>query len=173
MKNLCLSALTVFALACSSNTESTGQNGAPLDECEFEAIEDCTEDGKAGTKVCEPGDEGYTWSSCHVESAADQCRPGDTYHCFAEGSSMRQMYGDLLAVCTLVGDHYAYPPSACSTPLVLAFDGQPVDFTRAPGQFDLSGRNMSIATDWVAHPGWLWIAIATEPSRTAASSSAR
>jgi PAS domain-containing protein len=41
---------------------------------------------------------------------------------------------------------------------VLAFDGAPVTFTAAPGEFDLFGRKASFASDWVgARTPWLAI----------------
>ena len=44
-------------------------------------------------------------------------------------------------------------PSPCfgctNTPLVLAFHDEPVEFTRTPGAFDLTGIAASVATDWV------------------------
>jgi hypothetical protein len=41
-------------------------------------------------------------------------------------------------------------PSTGSTPLVLAFHGERVSFTRAAGSFDLFGRSASVETDWVS-----------------------
>jgi hypothetical protein len=44
----------------------------------------------------------------------------------------------------------------CGTPLVLAFDGERVEFTRAAGAFDVMGLAMSVDTDWVsAATPWL------------------
>jgi hypothetical protein len=46
--------------------------------------------------------------------------------------------------------------SECDTPLVLSMDERPVVFTRAGGEFDLSGRDASYDTDWVsAATPWL------------------
>jgi hypothetical protein len=44
----------------------------------------------------------------------------------------------------------------CDTPLVLAFEREPVEFTRAGGAFDLVGGGLSVDTDWVgAATPWL------------------
>jgi hypothetical protein len=60
------------------------------------------------------------------------------------------MWGSLSTTCTLVGGVWQYDPMACSTPLVLAFDDEPVTFTNPAGAFDLSGRETLVQTDWVS-----------------------
>jgi hypothetical protein len=46
--------------------------------------------------------------------------------------------------------------ASSGTPLVLAFDAEPVLFTRAGGEFDLMGREATVRTDWVgAATPWL------------------
>ena len=46
--------------------------------------------------------------------------------------------------------------TSCNTPLVLAFGGERVEFTRASGAFDLVGARASVDTDWVsAATPWL------------------
>jgi hypothetical protein len=48
------------------------------------------------------------------------------------------------------GGNTSTTTSGGSTPLVLSFDRAPVQFTQAPGAFELSGKGTSVETDWVA-----------------------
>jgi hypothetical protein len=58
--------------------------------------------------------------------------------------------------CLIQNDQWTLVSPPCNTPLVLAFDGQPVDFTRPAGAFDLVGQRLSVDTDWVgASTPWL------------------
>lgn len=130
--------------ACAVGAEETAEEQAaaqPSDECEgFGVHEDCkTADGKPGARTCEIGELGYVWSACFPTAG---CRPGDGYACGGP-------YGGS-ATCALVNDEWRYPPTACSTPLVLAFDDEPVAFTNPPGAFDLAGRDSLVRTDWVS-----------------------
>jgi hypothetical protein len=151
-----LAVLALLPLACSGSVEATGERRAtqtPVDECEFEATEACTADGRAGERTCVPGEQGYVWSECRAigrDTSRDQCTPGEVKQCQTYGAA------NTTTTCELIDGRYAFPPNACSTPLVLAFDDEPVEFTQAAGQFDLSGRGLSIATDWVsAKTPWL------------------
>jgi hypothetical protein len=63
---------------------------------------------------------------------------------------MAAMYGGLSTSCELRNGVWSYNSIACSTPLVLAFDDEPVAFTKAPGAFDLAGRDTLVRTDWVS-----------------------
>ncbi len=151
-----LTLLALLPIACSGNAESSGEHQSALDECEAETTAACTLDARAGERTCVPGENGFVWSECRATSTDDECAPGEIMHCFADDAWRREQYGDLTAECQLVNGHYAFYRHACDTPLVLSFDDQPVEFTLAAGQFDLSGRDMSIATDWVsAKTPWL------------------
>src|SRR5262245_1015849 len=133
--------LSLLPLACSGNAESTGEQRAtqaPADECEFEATGACMVDGRVGERSCVPGEVGYAWSDCRAkgrDTSGDQCTPGEVKPCFEPGSFNYKTYGAMSATCTLIGDRYVFPLAACSTPLVLAFDDEPVEFTQAAGQF--------------------------------------
>jgi hypothetical protein len=87
-------------------------------------------------------------------ASANACdTAGVTRSCAAPGDPPNLMEGSQLC---MADDHDALhwsectlaPPGASSTPLVLSFDGAPVEF-RAGGAslFDLTG-SMSVATDW-------------------------
>jgi hypothetical protein len=116
--------------------------GAALpDECEsFGSHDDCQlAQGAPGARTCEIGEQGYVWSACFPTTG---CEPGDGYAC-------RGPYGGS-ASCTVVSGEWRYPPDACSTPLVLAFDDEPIAFTNPAGAFDLAGSDALVRTDWVS-----------------------
>jgi hypothetical protein len=149
--------LSLFALACSGATgERSGETAAELDECAEGQKSDCAVDGRPGSRSCEIGEQGFQWGAC-VERQPDQCKAGDVMHCFAEGSFLRNQFGDMTSACQQESSgRWAYNPQACATPLVLAFDGEAVEFTQAPGSFDVFGQHASIGTDWVsAKTPWL------------------
>jgi hypothetical protein len=95
-------------------------------------------------------------------TAADPCeQEGDVRSCVAPGDPRNLAEGS--QTCAPDEDNELQwtecnvaPPSSGSTPLVLSFDGAPVEF-RAGGAstFDLTG-SMSVATDWpTASTPWL------------------
>ncbi len=93
--------------------------------------------GQTGEFACTNG---LAASAC---AGVGNCSPGDSNAC---------------QLCDIVNGYWTWEDdSSCNwTPLVLAFDGQPVDFTRARGDFDLAGREASFDTDWVsAATPWL------------------
>jgi hypothetical protein len=107
-----------------------------------------TDAGEAGARNCVFLPQGYGWSEC---GAFDECRPGDTRPC----PSLPGLPPTTTS-CALVGDSWSFPRSACDTPLVLSFDGAPVEFTHPAGFFDVVGRGASFETDWVsAATPWL------------------
>jgi hypothetical protein len=107
-----------------------------------------TDDGAEGARNCVFLPQGYGWSEC---GAFDECRPGDTGPC----PSLPGL-PPTTTFCALVGDSWSFPRSACDTPLVLSFDGAPVEFTHPAGFFDVVGRGASFETDWVsAATPWL------------------
>jgi hypothetical protein len=149
----------LLSLACSGNASSEGEVQAELDECGEGQTSVCDVDGAPGTRTCQIGEQGFAWGACTVPQAQpDQCSPGDVMHCFAEGSPMRSQFGDMTAGCQQIEGRWAYSPQACATPLVFSFDNRPVDFTQAPGEFDLFGQGMSIGTDWVS-PQTPWLVL--------------
>jgi len=150
--------LVLFLGACSGGSGETSEDQAPThsdphetspDECAaFGVHETCTTaSGATGARLCEVGQDGYVWSSC---APIGGCQPGQSMACFAPGSPMAAMWGGLSTSCTLVGGTWQYDPKACSTPLVLAFDDEPVTFTNPAGAFDLAGRDTLVKTDWVS-----------------------
>jgi hypothetical protein len=65
------------------------------------------------------------------------------------------MYGGSMS-CRIVAGEWRYDIADCSTPLVLAFDDEPITFTNPHGAFDLSGRDALVRTDWVSsNTPWL------------------
>ncbi len=151
--------LILSSVSCAGSAEEPeGAEASSEHACNEEGLkQECESDGQQGTRTCQVGTEGFVWGPCQVApSAADTCKQGDSFECFPEGSYMRQQFGNVKATCQLVDGRWTYPPQACATPLVLAFDDRPVQFTRAPGAFDLFGLSLSIGTDWVsARTPWL------------------
>ncbi len=87
-------------------------------------------------------------------ATAGQCHPGAPQECgteeLASCCSDCEISSDGVWTWTVVNEN------DCSTPLVLSLDERPVVFTRARGEFDLSGRDASYDTDWVsAATPWL------------------
>jgi hypothetical protein len=174
--------LVLLATACvgqvgsSSSTEHS--DPATLDECKLGALESCTQDGgNVGSRGCEAGQYGTVWGACGPAKCSGQeiaCTTADSQPGVAQcvnGLSASacglagectpgaaQSYGTYGCeqVCSLGISGWQWQDMPCDTPLVLAFDGDAVDFTRASGAFDLAGRDASIATRWVsARTPWL------------------
>jgi hypothetical protein len=128
---------------------TTGEQGYVWGKCEPASCSGAsiackTKDGHDGLAACR---EGKTASACGV---VIDCKPGDVKQC-PDGP-----VGNLTAGCMLDSNGWEYGPAACSTPLVFAFHGESVRFTRAPGEFDLVGGGARLETDWVgASTPWL------------------
>jgi hypothetical protein len=174
--------LGTFVCACSGSAEDLGGKGQPLDQCQMGAAETCVQANKdLGEKHCQPGEQGYVWGACEPApctgttvscttsegqtglaqcregktaspcGAIHGCKPGDVWICPATGP-----IGGGSAACMLGPEGWDWPPGACSTPLVLAFHGERVHFTRPAGGFDLLGAGTSVDSDWVdATTPWL------------------
>jgi len=150
-------AVALLNLACSGHVEDPAgseNQGAPLavevevDDCAEGETAECSHAQGPGTKTCEIGETSFVWGECKLR-LSDECSPGEVLRCPIDGSSIR---------CELFGDRYRYNTAPCSTPLVLAFDDEPVTFTQAPGTFDLFGQSLSIGTDWVS-PRTPWLVL--------------
>lgn len=136
-----------------ARTCQPGQNGAPaaFGACSAVACKGssfaCTlPDGTSGLAQCI---DGQSASGC---GTVDQCSPGETQTI----SNLDFGPNGCTDPCILQGGVWEWDPSACDTPLVLAFHDERVAFTQAAGAFDLSGEDASIGTDWVsAETPWL------------------
>jgi hypothetical protein len=146
------------SVACSGTdggTDTLEQDPVAITEtkCDVSSSElhECvTASGKSGVAICEVDG---TLSDCGVVSG---CMPNSSASCFAEGSPMRQQFGDIKTHCRVIDSEWRSGIGDCSTPLVLAFDDQPVTFTEARGHFDLNGGLTQTNTDWVsAKTPWL------------------
>jgi hypothetical protein len=99
-----------------------------------------TATGETGVAACT---QGQATSPCGV---IGNCHPGDvqpssSFECPAVSCQIQQ-------------GTWNFP--ACNTPIVLAFGGNTVEFTQAPGYFDLAGREQTVPTRWVsAATPWL------------------
>jgi hypothetical protein len=157
-------AVALLNLACLGGVEDAAgskNEGTPLavevDACTEGETAECAHAKGPGRKTCEIGETGFVWGECK-QRLPDDCSAGEVKQCFAEGSWQSKQFGNLSARCELIDGRYTFPVSACATPLVLAFDDEPVTFTQAPGTFDLFGQNLSIGTDWVG-PRTPWLVL--------------
>jgi hypothetical protein len=178
--------LVLLATGCaaqvtgSSSSSGGGDPPAPEDECKMGATESCAEQsGNVGARACEVGQDGYVWGACNPASCtgtqmtcetsgsqqglaqctggqsasacgiAGMCAPGDVQSIGDEGCE---------EACAIVDGTWQWQDQPCDTPLVLAFDREHVEFTRALGEFDLAGEAASVPTSWVsARTPWLAI----------------
>ena len=117
---------------------------AQVDECtQYGAHEACTlAAGTTGARMCDVGAQGYVWNAC---LPTDNCDPAVSSPCFPPGS----MYGGTV-VCRVTNGAWTIDRSGCNTPLVLAFDDEPVTFTNPTGAFDVTGAESAVPTDWVS-----------------------
>jgi hypothetical protein len=149
-----------------------------VDECTVGATQSCTQDNQnVGSRACEAGQDGYVWGACNPASctgATMTCATPDSGEGVAQCSNGQSASACGLAgactpgavesygyysceeTCALLDGTWQWQAQPCDTPLVLAFDREPVEFTRVPGEFDLAGRAASVPTDWVsARTPWL------------------
>lgn len=155
---------------------------AGRDECSIGAREDCTQDqGFVGERRCTAGAGGRVWSKCLPATCTGTELPCTTDVDAAPGVAVC-LGGVSASACGAIGNctpgtyqtGYRGCESKCDladggvwswqfigcppTPLVLSFDRARVEFTQAPGAFDLAGRDLSIETSWVsASTPWLAI----------------
>ncbi len=109
-------------------------------ECEMD-------DGELGAQQCILLDGEEFWTPCTTASA--KCTPGDD-----------EDYGCMGTICTWNGEAfepYSWSEDDCSTPLVLNFEGGPVEFAPvAAATFDLSSEGTCTNTVWPTSP---WLAL--------------
>jgi hypothetical protein len=171
---------TVLALGCSGSATGFSQRGDKLDECEHGTTEACVQPNReVGSRACKPGVEGYVWGSCEPASCTGSeqfcvtqegeeglaaCQDGKTTSaCAVVGECHPGQWSTVCpgSPCKIMGDTWAFGPcgnggGSASTPLVLAFDGKRVSFTRAEGSFDLFGHGTPVKNSWVgAETPWL------------------
>src|ERR1700722_8639431 len=118
-----------------------------------------TAEGEDGVAACNA--DGAT-SACGLLDPSKGCYPGDVstssdcpIGCALDPSGPTWRFP---ACDASSGASSSGASSNSGTPLVLAFEGEPVRFTSAAGDFDLAGREASVATDWVS-PGTPWLAL--------------
>lgn len=155
----------------SSSSSSTGT------ACTPGTTQSCP-DPNFGSSIqsCEETPNGPAWGACGAPTACQapqSCTTADGRQgascdggaCYAIGScdptSKTPATGMCLecdCFCMIDGNQWNTVMPPCDTPLVLAFEGERVEFTRALGAFDLVGRGLSVDTDWVgASTPWLAI----------------
>jgi hypothetical protein len=106
-----------------------------------------TEDGQAGTNFCIVVDAEELYTPC--STTPPECQPGDGFD-----------YGCMGEICYWDGEAfhwYSWSEDDCETPLVVSFDGAPIEFTPAvAASFDLSTDGSCMSTDWPSAP---WLAL--------------
>jgi hypothetical protein len=147
----------------------------PPPACQPGTVQSCTMADGTGANV-QSCDADGKWSTCGqpaacsapqscTTAAGQQGASCDGGACVAVGdcdptstAPLPGMCMECDCVCLVSFDKWSIVEPPCNTPLVLAFDGEPVEFTRAAGAFDLVGRELSVDTDWVA-ASTPWLAI--------------
>lgn len=89
------------------------------------------------------------WGPCLTDYA---CIPGDYFACYLCDPE----FGTWWSECMLRDGVPFYDADACTTPLVLRFGDDPVEFTTTPGRFAMTADDRCPATDWpTAATPWL------------------
>jgi hypothetical protein len=150
-----VSAVTLGAsgLGCASTVTTGSSSNTDGEGGGSESGDSEGDDSEGGDDDVAPQDLNVTCDSYGGEG----CTPGDTKPCF-EGSP--DPLG-LTTTCVLVPNEdckTAWDPNSCNTPLVLSFDGAPVEYlTDRAHTFDING-SQSLVTDWpTAKTPWLAI----------------
>ncbi len=139
-----------FALAgCSVEAEQ----GAKCDDLGEEAEDACAEPGHRMFCFEDEGD--LVWGSCGTPS----CEPGQTESCtfapeFGGGPGTRNCVFDSEGIPRW--DDELNFEAGCNTPLVLSFDGAPVQMQTSVAMFDIDTVGACVDTDWpMAQTPWL------------------
>jgi len=112
--------------------------------CTGDSFACTTPDGQRGVAQCVNG------QSASVCGVPGECQPGQTM----TGGTIENTTCTIF--CAPADGGWQWDYENCDTPLVLAFDSEPVVFSIAAGAFDLSGLEATIPTDWVsARTPWL------------------
>lgn len=122
----------------------------PVVPCDLEAGggEACTTaDGGMGTSFCIIVDGEELLTPCSTQSP--ECQPGDNWDmgcigeiCYWDGAELRSYY---------------WEEEECNTPLVVSFDGAPIEYMPAvAASFDLSPDGTCMSSDWPTAP---WLAL--------------
>ncbi|MBK7828999.1 calcium-binding protein [Nannocystis sp.] len=107
-----------------------------------------TIDDLPGTRFCDTG----SWGPCIAEP---ECFPGTYITCFV----CDETFGTWVSWCNLAGGvPHSNADEDCSTPLVLSFDGRPVEYSSDHAEFAMSAGDRCGARDWpTAATPWLAI----------------
>lgn len=161
-RTLSLAVLTLAPLAgCDDKHPGSDPAGAevedaeeaplPAVECEDVAPKECrTEGAEAGLSYCVDVDGEAVWSDCFAEGE-QECLPGDRLDDICSGAYCVFADGEFAMHAWSAGD-------MCATPLVLSFDGGPIDFVAgdAAPTFAFDAATSGCATDWPTAP---WLAL--------------
>jgi len=116
------------------------------DPCEV--ANDTVACGDGGLRYCSRSyeDGSRTWGRCVMGDA--QCELGEEKSCGNDDE-------DIFMSCDAIDGEPRWDWEDCNTPLVLAFDNEPIALTASAGSFDIAG-NGCISTDWpTAATPWL------------------
>lgn len=113
--------------------------------------------GDDGLRYCSRDSESWEYIWGHCVTGPTTCMIGETKLCSPDEPDIDQ-------TCQAIDGEPRWDWEDCNTPLVLAFDNQPVQFTASTADFDISG-NGCVSTDWptAATP---WLALDRDRSGT-------
>lgn len=107
----------------------------------------------SGTQFCYAAPQlgnSLIWGDCLTDF---ECMPGETQDC-----GLGEEFGNPVASCEVMLGEPTWNWDACNTPLVLSFDGGPIEMAASSHEFDISGAGMCTSTDWpTAATPWLAI----------------
>jgi hypothetical protein len=135
--------------APSQAVAAIGESGPETCE-EYNAARECG-DGE-GTQFCSGHPK--VWGECLTDFT---CMPGESRSC-----GLEEEFGDIQQACVVVDGVPQWSEFDCDTPLVLSFDGGPIEMAAetvaSSASFDISGTGMCPSTDWpAARNPWLAI----------------
>ncbi|MGB1276377.1 MAG: calcium-binding protein, partial [Nannocystaceae bacterium] len=108
--------------------------------------------GDGGLRYCSRYTDVWTPKWGHCVTGETECELGETESCF--GDEEEEEY-DLFMTCEVIDGEPRWNGHDCNTPLVLAFDNEPVALTASVANFDIAG-NGCVSTDWpTAATPWL------------------
>lgn len=147
-----LTSVGLSAAACDDSDDGESVNGVRAgDACETFGAEEPCKDGSL--MLCGKDNGGLVWTECVDPEYL--CVPGDELSCgFSEPE-----FANWTQTCEIGNDGQPqWEEDACNTPLVLSFDGGPVEMLASSVAFDISGVGLCLDTDWPAATN-PWLAI--------------
>ncbi len=142
--------LLAVVAGCDKDAAECTEGVCAGDPCSEQGLADDCSEGQ-GTRYCVAEDSELMWGRCIAEP---ECEVGDANPCFP-GAPEDDPFAGLEEVCELVDGEPQWNADNCNTPLVLAFENQPIEYVASTANFDIAG-NGCVTTDWpTAQTPWL------------------